>query len=62
MEEHQLMLELLTAGEKMRKLQRRYFKTREKSDLYAAFDAEKEFDVAVAKCRRYVGTEPFFKK
>lgn len=48
----ELMLELIAAGERMRTLQRRYFKTRDKADLYAAFDAEKAFDVAVAKCKR----------
>ena len=50
----ELMLELIAAGERMRTLQRCYFKTRNKADLYAAFDAEKAFDVAVAKCRREV--------
>ena len=50
----ELMLELIAAGERMRTLQRRYFKTRDKADLYAAFDAEKAFDVAVAKCKREI--------
>ena len=50
----ELLIELLTAGERMRTLQRRYFKTRDKADLYAAFDAEKAFDVAVAKCKREI--------
>lgn len=49
-----LMLELIAAGERMRTLQRRYFKTRDKADLYAAFDAEKAFDVAVANCKREI--------
>ena len=50
----ELMLELIAAGERVRTLQRRYFKTRDKADLYAAFDAEKAFDVAVAKCKREI--------
>ena len=49
-----LMLELIAAGERMRTLQRRYFKTRDKADLYAAFDAENAFDVAVANCKREI--------
>ena len=50
----------MTAGEKMRTLQRRYFRSRSKSDLYAAFDAEKAFDVAVAKCKREIAEPDLF--
>lgn len=57
-----LMIELMTAGEKMRNLQRRYFRSRSKSDLYAAFDAEKAFDVVVAKCKRVIDPDLFAPK
>lgn len=56
----ELLIELMTAGEKMRNLQRLYFKTRVKSDLYAAFDAEKKFDVVVAKCKREIAEPDLF--
>ena len=56
----ELLIELTAAGEKMRNLQRRYFRSRSKSDLYAAFDAEKAFDVVVAKCKREIAEPDLF--
>ena len=57
-----LLIELMNAGEAMRDKQRRYFRSRAKSDLYAAFDAEKKFDVVVAKCKRALEPDLFAPK
>lgn len=47
----ELLTELVAAGERMRTAQRRHLRTSFKSDLYAAIEAERAFDAAIAKCK-----------